>query len=229
MSRQLAEELIDRHGPEAVLAAVLPLVSERRMARIDAVLDARLDSLTAVVEDLYDPHNGAAAIRSIEAFGLTTLHAVEAANPFPVSAAVTIGADRWIDVRRHADAAACAAALRARGFSLVATTPDADRDIDDLDMSRPWAVWFGNERDGLSAAALELADARVAIPMYGFSQSFNISVSVALVVSQLAAKRRAALGARGDLDPERKARLRARFAATGVRGLEMVVERHVSG
>lgn len=229
MSRQLAETLIERHGPETVLAAVTPLLSEERLARIDQILDARLDSLTAVVEDLYDPHNGAAAIRSIEAFGLTTLHAVEAAGTFPVSAAVTIGADKWVDVHRHPDADSCARALRERGFSLCATTPEGDRAPGDLDMSRRWAVWFGNEREGLGARALELADVRVAIPMYGFSRSFNLSVSVALVVRELAEARRRALGADGDLEAQRRAHLRARFAATGVRGLEQVVARYVSG
>lgn len=226
--RDLADALIERHGAAAVLAAVTPLLSEQRLARIDAVLSARLESLTAVLEDVYDPHNGAAAIRSLEAFGVSEVHAIEAANPFPVSSAVTIGADKWIDVHRYPDVDACAAALRGRGFALCATTPDADTTLAELDMTRRWAIWFGNEREGLSAAAVDAADARVAIDMHGFTRSFNLSVSVALVIRELAARRREALGAPGDLAPEVIERLRARFAATGVRGLEGVVERHVA-
>jgi tRNA (guanosine-2'-O-)-methyltransferase len=229
VSAAAADALIDRHGPEVVLAAVTPLLSDERLARIDAVLAARLESLTCVLEDVYDPHNGAAAIRSLEAFGVSEVHAVEAANPFPVATAVTIGADKRIDVRRHPDVDACAAALRERGFALCATTPEADTELGALDMTRRWAIWFGNEREGLSARAVDIADARVAIDMHGFTRSFNLSVSVALVVRELAARRRAAIGARGDLDADRALRLRARFAAMGVRGLDGVVDRFVSG
>ena len=229
MDRKLVDALIDRHGAAAVLAAVKPLLSEQRLARIDAVLAARLQSLTVVLENVYDPHNGAAAIRSVEAFGVSAIHAVEETNPFPVSPAVTIGADKWIDVHRHPTPERCAAALRDRGFALCATTPDADRELGELDMSRPWAVWFGNEREGLSRRAIELADARVAIPMVGFTRSFNLSVSVALVTRELAERRRAAIGAPGDLEPAVIEGLRARFAALGIRGLEEVVQRYLAG
>lgn len=223
------DALIDRHGAATVLAAVTPLLSEQRLARIDAVLAARLESLTAVLEDVYDPHNGAAAIRSLEAFGVSEVHAVEAANPFPVSPAVTIGADKWIDVHRHTSVEAAAAALRERGYSLCATTPDGATAPADLDMSRRWAIWFGNEREGLSAAAVDAADARVAIDMHGFTRSFNLSVSVALVIRELAARRRAAIGATGDLAPAVIDRLRARWAAINVQNLEGVVEHHLAG
>jgi tRNA (guanosine-2'-O-)-methyltransferase len=227
MDQASIERLIDEHGAATVIEAARPLLSEARIARIDAVLEARLDSLTAVLEDLYDPHNGAAAIRSIEAFGLTTIHAVEAANPFPVTEAVTIGANRWIDVCRHPDPETCASALRERGFRLAATTPEGGGDPADLDMSQRWAVWFGNEREGLSARAISLADVRLALPMHGFTRSFNLSVSVALTIRELAAARRATLGAPGDLAPERRERLRARFMATGVRGIAEIIARHI--
>ncbi len=228
MSREEIERLIADYGAERVFAAVRPLLSDERLARIDDVLRKRLQSLTVVVENLYDPHNGAAAIRSIEAFGLTELWAVEAANAFPVSGDVTIGADKWIDIVRQPDAAGCAATLRAKGFRIAATTPDAAIAFTELPMDSPWAIWFGNERDGLSEEAIGLADERVAIPMHGFTRSFNISVSVALVIAALSARRRVHLGCDGDLDEQKMAALRARFAATGIRGLSAIVARHVS-
>ena len=227
-SRTEIEQLIERYGTETVLAAVAPMVSDARFARIDDVLRRRLDSLTIVIENLYDGHNGAAAIRSIEAFGLQSMWAVEQANRFPVSADVATGAQKWIDIERTPDVATAAAGLRERGFKLAATTPEASMSFDELDMSESWAIWFGNERDGLTPEAVEAADVNVAIPMQGFTRSFNLSVSVALVSGRLSAERRRVLGCDGDLDPGRIQFLRARFAATGIRGIGQVVSRFVS-
>src|SRR5688572_18149833 len=124
------DELVARHGPEVVVAAIAPLLSEERMARIESVLDARLAGLTLVVENLYDPHNGAAAVRSAEAFGLAAVHAVEGTGPFHASPAVTIGCEKWVDLHRHPDVAAARAALA--GMIHVAAVPGAGATVDDL-------------------------------------------------------------------------------------------------
>jgi len=222
------DRLIDRHGPALVCEALAPMLSPERVARIDRVLDARLVSLTTIVEDVYDPHNAAAAIRSCEAFGLQDFHAVEASNRFAPAGGITLGCHRWIDLHRWPTVSACAAALRAQGFALYATLPDAPYDVETVDVSRPVALVFGNEHAGLTADAIAACDGAVSIPMHGFTQSFNLSVSVALCLSRLAARRRAALGAAGDLPAERRARLRARWFALKIRGAEGVVDRHVS-
>jgi tRNA (guanosine-2'-O-)-methyltransferase len=211
-----------------VTAAMRPLLSQERITRIEAVLDARLSGLTVALENLHDPHNGAAAIRSMEAFGLTTLHVAEPVEPFQFSPQVTIGCEKWIDVVRYPSFAACAGALKEAGFLLYAARPGGDRDPGSLDVSRPAAVVFGNERDGLTPEAVDLCDHRVAIPMHGFTQSFNLSVSVALTVHRLAERRRRLLGRAGDLGAGKRDLLRARWYAQGVRGAEAIVARHVS-
>src|SRR5688500_17782892 len=132
-----------------------PLLSDERMARIEAVLDARLAGLTVVLENLYDPHNGAAALRSAEAFGLSALHVVEASGAFHASPSITIGCDKWLELHRHRDVASAAAALRAAGFTLCATVPTADATVDDVAGIQPVALWFGNEHMGLTRAAVE--------------------------------------------------------------------------
>jgi tRNA (guanosine-2'-O-)-methyltransferase len=222
------DALIERYGVDQVIEAVRPLLSERRMERIEQVLDARLSSLTVVLENLHDPHNGAATIRSVEAFGLTSVHVVETMERFRHAPAVTIGSEKWIDTHRYASFTECAVALRERGMLLYATVPGAELTLDSIDVSRPCAVVFGNEHEGLTAEAIEACDHRVSIPMFGFTQSFNLSVSVALSVQRLSERRRRHLGATGDLDRQERARLRARWYAQSVRAAEQIVERSVS-
>jgi tRNA (guanosine-2'-O-)-methyltransferase len=221
------ERLIDRLGPAAVIDALVPLLSADRMKRIDEVLEARLGSLTAIVEDTYDPHNAAAAVRTTEALGLAEFHAIEPpdGNRFRALKGITRGCDRWIELVRWASVDAAATALRARGFRVVATVPGATETIDTVPIDQPLAVAFGNEHQGLSAAAIAACDGSIAIPMFGFTRSFNLSVSVGVVMARLAERRRAALGAAGDLAADRMLRLRARWYALKIKGAVGVVER----
>jgi tRNA (guanosine-2'-O-)-methyltransferase len=221
------ERLIDRLGPGPVIDALLPLLSDDRIARIEAVLATRLGSLTAIVEDTYDPHNAAAAVRTTEALGLAEFHAVEPADGsrFRAPKGITRGCDRWLDLVRWPSVPAAADALRARGFRVVATVPGAADTIDTVAVDRPLAVAFGNEHDGLTETAIAACDGAIAIPMFGFTRSFNLSVSVGLVMARLAERRRAHLGAPGDLPDDRITRLRARWYALKIKGAVGVVER----
>lgn len=216
---------IERHGPEAVCEALAPLLTTERIARIDAVLAARLASVVTIVEDTYDPHNAAATIRTTEAIGLGELHVVEGEQRFSIAGGVTCGAHRWIDVQRWASVDAVAAALHARGFRVYATLPGAPHTIDDVDVTTPIAVVFGNEHAGLTPAAVAACDGALGVPMFGFTESFNLSVTVALAMSRIAARRRAAIGTPGDLDEARRRELRARWFALKIRGAAGILER----
>jgi tRNA (guanosine-2'-O-)-methyltransferase len=226
------DSVIARHHIDDIVAALTPLVTDERRARIEAVLDARISGLTVALENLHDPHNGAAAIRSVEAFGLTSLHVIETLEPFGFSDSVTIGCEKWISIERHADFTTCAQTLRGAGittWAMVAREPgDEVCDIDQVDVSTPLALVFGNERDGLSDLAISGCDGRASLPMFGFTRSFNLSVSVALALQHLSARRRAHLGASGDIDERERARLRARWYVHSVRGANAVVDRYVS-
>jgi tRNA (guanosine-2'-O-)-methyltransferase len=223
-----SDRLVERHGPDVVVAALTPLLSAERIARIEGVLDRRLVGLTVVIENLYDPHNGAAALRSLEGFGLGALHAIEAAGPFRASPAVTIGCEKWIELHHHRDVESARAALVGAGMTLCAAVPGANVTVDDLPPLEPCALVVGNEHDGLTAEALAACSRHIAIPMHGFTRSFNLSVSVALLASRMAERRRAALGRAGDLSPELRAKWRARWYAQSIRGAGEIVERFVS-
>jgi tRNA (guanosine-2'-O-)-methyltransferase len=221
---------IDKHRPEDVLAALEPLLTPERREKIDRVLGGRLGGLTVAIENLHDPHNGAAALRSVEGFGLTELHVVETAEPFRFSPKVTQGCEKWVAIRKHKGFAACSGELHARGFRLYAAVPGAGLSVSEIDVATPAAIVFGNEHAGLTGDAQRLCDATFGVPMHGFTQSFNLSVSVALSVFNLSERRRATLGARGDLPAAELLRLRARFTALSLdeRASEGLVARYVS-
>ncbi|HEX6837281.1 MAG TPA: RNA methyltransferase, partial [Polyangia bacterium] len=163
-----------------VIDALAPHLGDERRDKIDRVAASRLRGLVVVLENLYDPHNGAAALRSCEAIGVAEVRIVGAS--FSFSERVTQGCDKWLTLVRHESIERCAEALRARGFKLYAAVPGAATSLEELDAVTPAAFLVGNERDGLSAAARAACDVEFAIPMHGFSQSVNLSVATALCV-----------------------------------------------
>lgn len=219
------DEMIARRGPDEVIALLTPYLTPERLARIDTVLAARLTSVTGVVEDVYDPFNGAAVIRTAEALGLHGLQIIETGLRFQAAKGITRGCHRWMELARWSSALDCVTALRARGFRVLATAPGATETIDTVSVEQPLAVVFGNEHAGLPPETVAACDGAIALPMFGFTQSYNLSVSAALALSQLATRRRAHLGTLGDLAPDELHRLRARWIALKVRGAVGLVER----
>lgn len=211
--------------PARACAALGPLLLDDRRARIDAAAASRLGGLRVVIENLHDPHNGAAVLRSAEAFGVQRVDVIDGSKPFRFSSTVTQGCEKWLDVVRHRTLAAAMATLRADGFLVYAAVPEATAVLEDLDFARPAAVMVGNEHEGLSAQAIAAADVRFGIPMHGMTRSLNLSVAAALTIERAATLRRRALGAAGDLDAAAVLALRARFYAASVRGAGAVLAR----
>ena len=154
----------------------------RRRERIQAVIDARLDCVTVAFDAPHDPHNGAAVIRSCEAFGVQTLHVVERRESFLAASSVARGAEKWIDVVCYKEASAAIAKLREGGRSLVAAHPDGDLLPEDLAGIPSFALILGNERDGIADDLAAACDRRVKVPMRGFIDSLNVSVTAAIVL-----------------------------------------------
>lgn len=204
--------------------ALAPQLSDERREKIDRVAAARLGGVAVVLEDLIDPHNGGAALRSCEAIGVLEVHVVGSA--FRFSERVTQGCDKWLNVARHESIDRCVADLKSRGFRLYAAVPGAATRLEALDATVPAAFLIGNEHAGLSAAARAACDVEFAIPMHGFSQSVNLSVATALSIYTHAERRRLALGRDGDLDAAALLKLRADYYFRDVRGAELIVERY---
>ncbi len=218
----------DEIDDEQVIAWLEPFVSPERQRRIADVLARRLASVAVVLENVYDPHNGAACLRSTEAFGLQAVHVVPGPSGFPVAQKVTQGADRWLDVTRHGSIEACYAALHTAGFRVAAALPGAPLALETLPVDAPLALVFGNEHEGLSAAAQAGADLAFQIPHLGFVQSLNLSVACAVSVHTTAARRRAHLGAPGDLGAAHRRSLQARWYRQSVEAASEILARRLA-
>lgn len=190
--------------PEEVVRRLEPIVGERRRERLREVIGARLASVSVVFEAPHDPHNGAAVVRSCEAFGVQTLHVVERKEAFLAAASVARGAQKWIDVVAHPTAAEAVAAVRAAGLELVATHPDGELAPADLAAVPRLALVLGNEREGIGAELAQACARRVRVPMRGFVESLNVSVTAAILLHA------ATSGRSGDLPAAERRRLYAR-------------------
>ena len=183
---------------EALIEYLAGHLTGRRRDRMETVLAQRTRWLTVVLEDIYQPHNASAVLRSCECFGVQDVHIVEDRNAYTISRDVALGASRWLNLVRWRAAKGrtvddCCDELARRGYRLAAATArqDAVR-LDDFDVTRgPVAVIFGTELNGLTPAALARVTEAVHIPMSGFTESFNISVSAALILRELSARLRA--------------------------------------
>ncbi len=187
--------------------------TDRRVDRVAAVLNRRQPDLTVVLENVHDPHNISAVLRSCDATGVLRAHAVytiEEPPPEAFARTTSASAAKWVEVERHDSIAACYAALRAAGFAIYATALDErSEDLYDIDLTRPVALVFGNEMRGVSDDARNGADRSIAIPMMGMVQSLNISVACAVSLYEALRQRRAAGAyARPTLDSATLAALR---------------------
>ena len=161
-------------------------LTERRRELFDRVLLERTNHITVAVEDVYQLHNTSAVIRSCESFGVQNLHVIEEVNVKRIDREIAMGAQKWVDVHRHTSAKACIQSLKAQGYRIVATTPHqkAHR-LEDFDTTQKAAIFFGRETQGLSDEVLDAADDFIYIPMVGFTESLNISVSAAITLQHV--------------------------------------------
>lgn len=160
--------------------------TSRRLERIHHVLERRQPDLTVVLEDVHDPHNIAAVLRSCDAVGAMSVHITrdDATKPHKkFSRRASGSAAKWVSVVEHESIEACYAALRDDGFEIVATGggPTAI-EMSEIDLTNPVAIVLGNEMRGLTEAALTQADRIATIPMVGMIRSLNISVACAIVL-----------------------------------------------
>jgi tRNA (guanosine-2'-O-)-methyltransferase len=163
-------------------------VSDGRAATLERVLDQRTAYLTLLLENLYQPHNCSAILRTCDCLGVQHVHVVEHDNHFTDNTEVSMGASAWLSVHRHAGGERATPRaiehLRASGYRVVAATPHAREVlVDDLDLhAGKIALLLGTEHTGLSREALDMADEHVKVPIHGFMESYNVSVCAALLV-----------------------------------------------
>jgi tRNA (guanosine-2'-O-)-methyltransferase len=174
-----------------LIAYLNGFVSERRQQRFHEVLSERTAYLRVVLEDVYQAHNASAVLRSCDCFGVQYVDFIESRNRYKISEDVAMGSSNWLSIERHNapdknNTIECITKLKAQGYRIVATTPHKnDHDLNDLPLDQKTALVFGTEIDGITQDVFDHADAFVKIPMYGFTESFNISVCAALCMYEL--------------------------------------------
>ena len=159
---------------------------EKRTELMDRVLNDRTRYITVALENIYQPHNASAVLRSCDCFGVQDVHIIENSYQYELNPHVSLGAAQWLNLHRHNrldnNTSDCLTNLKNEGYRIVATTPDPKAvSIHDFDVKKgKFALLFGTEKFGLTPEAFAMADEFIRIPMYGFTESFNISVSVSL-------------------------------------------------
>jgi tRNA (guanosine-2'-O-)-methyltransferase len=182
---------IDPGTEAALIEHLLQFVTPEKRARMETVIANRTSHVRVVLEDIFQPHNASAVMRSCECFGIQHLHVIENRYTYTLNRDVAMGSSNWINLHRHREpetdnTRACMDDLRSKGYRIVATSLDpASVPLQELPLEEKTSLWFGTEEEGLSQAVLEEADAHVHIPMLGFTQSFNISVSAAICLYEI--------------------------------------------
>lgn len=166
-----------------------PYVTANKKQLIKEVLARRTRYLTVVLEDIYKPHNASAVIRTCECLGVQDLHVIENVEEYHVNPYVVRGASQWLTLRHYKEqennTVDCLQSLKSNGYQIVATSVGEDAiSLDDFQLSRKSAFVFGNEHSGVSKEVLEQADVKLKVPMFGFTESYNLSVSAAIILNQ---------------------------------------------
>lgn len=170
-------------------------ISDRRKVLIEKVLKNRTRHFTVAVENIYHPHNVNAVLRSCECFGLQDLYIIDEQKKYKVQKKIAQGANKWLDLHIFEEGENptldCIRHLKSNGYTIVGTSPHKhDIDLENFDYTQKAAFFFGAEKEGISKTVKQHADCFLKIPIYGFTESFNVSVAVAIILHHLTLKMR---------------------------------------
>ena len=176
---------------EKYIEYIEQFVTEKRRNLFLKVLNERTRHFTVAIEDIFQPHNASAVVRSCDIFGIQDIHVIENKYRFYASNRVAKGAQKWLDFSLYNqknvnNTLTCIDSLRAKGYQIIATTPhDESCMLQDFDITQKSAFFFGVEKEGLSKHVMDNADGFLKIPMIGFTESLNISVAAAIILQNL--------------------------------------------
>ncbi|MFD1014482.1 TrmH family RNA methyltransferase [Winogradskyella rapida] len=175
----------------ALLNYLESFLTESRVERFNTVLPQRTKHFTVATEDVYQLHNTSAVMRSCDVFGIQELHIIEEVNSKSIDREIAMGAQKWVDLKRYNSVKTCIETLKAEDYQIIATTPHVeDCDLIDFDITKKSCFFFGRETEGLSQQVIDAADGFLKIPMVGFTESLNISVSAAIILQHVTAQLR---------------------------------------
>jgi tRNA (guanosine-2'-O-)-methyltransferase len=201
-------------------------LTENRRNKFNKVIKQRTKHFTVATEDVYQLHNSSAVMRSCDVFGIQEVNIVEEINSKTIDREIAMGAQKWVDLNRFHSVKECIADVKKKGYQIVATTPHTnDCELQDFDFTKKSCFFFGRETEGLSQEVLAAADSYLKIPMVGFTESLNISVSAAIILQEVTAKLR-----RSDiawqLTEEEQNEKRLDWVKKTIKSYDQIVERY---
>ncbi len=174
---------------QKVLAAFYNIITEQKQEKYDNIAADRTRYITVVMENLIKDHNASAVLRSCDCFGIQDLHAIEKNVRYEIQRDIAMGSGNWVDLHSHSEGKSpsveCLKELKNKGYQIVSTSPHTEMTVREVPLDKPIALVFGTEVSGISKEVAEMSDYLVRLPMYGFTESFNVSVSAALALSRL--------------------------------------------
>jgi tRNA (guanosine-2'-O-)-methyltransferase len=203
-------------------------LTEERKERFLEVLKNRTKFLTVAIEDVYQMHNTSAIIRSCDVFGIQEVHVVEDRFSKRLDKNIAVGAEQWVDVHKYQSTGECISRLKDQGYQIMATTPHDDSLLlPDFFPKKKTALFFGTEKEGLSEEVMQQADGFLKIPMVGFSESLNVSVSAAIIIQELAHKVRNS-NVNWQLSEDEIFEKRLDWTKKSIKSVEGIIERYLS-
>jgi len=203
-------------------------LTDNRKERFSEVLKKRTNHLTVAVEDVFQFHNTSAVMRSCEVFGIQELNIVEQRFGKNIDKEIAMGAQKWVDINKFETIGNCINDLRAKGYQIIATTPHNDSCLlHEFDITKKSALFFGTEKEGLSEEVMQNADGYLKIPMVGFTESLNISVSAAIIIQDLTNRLRQS-DVNWQLSDEEILEKRLLWAKNTIKDIKRIEERYYS-
>lgn len=205
-------------------------VTLQRLELFDRILENRTNHITVVLEDIFQPQNASAVIRTCDCFGIQNIHIIENRNVFEVDKEVAMGASKWLTLHKHKrkldNSLSTIKSLKKLGYRIVATSPHLnDQKLQDFDVTKKKsALVFGSELPGISEIILQEADEYLKIPMFGFTESFNISVSAAIILHHLTLNLRKS-NLNWHLTEEEKINIKIQWLRNSIKSSKMIEKR----
>lgn len=219
--------IFDLMKDQQIFEYLQQFLTDERLQKINHFAPGSSDFVLPVIEDVYQFRNAAAIVRSVEACGFHKIVAMESQNKFNPNLRVTKGAETWVEVERLPHSLESIAMIKNRGYKIVAVSPENNATLlPDFQITEPVALVFGTEAEGVTDEILDFADETLAIPMYGFTRSFNVSVAAAICVYELKQKLM-----RSNLDyklsEEKLWKMKVRWAVNSIKSGEQILAKYL--
>lgn len=216
MKNKIIDQLLIQHDAQKITRLLSPYLTQQRKAKIDAVIQHRLDSITLAIEHPADINNALAAVRTCEALGIATIHIISPQYHAQYISSITKSAFYWINIIRHESLSDFLIAMQSEKRILAGAVIDAEKKLGGITLTRPLCILIGNEQRGLTTEAKQACDFLFSIPMCGMLESLNLSVAAAICLFDLSERKRQQLKNKTDLSEITAEKLKAKYYLNSV-------------